>query len=85
MYVHCKIVRSLAMNFHFEIQGARVLIDNAIFFIDYCFVHPIFGFWSLLATKLQSMKILSNLCLHFARQDGQDGQDWKNPERKSSN
>ena len=31
----------------------------------------IFGFWSLLATKLPP-KILPNLCLHFARQDGQD-------------
>ena len=28
------------------------------------------------------MKILSNLCLHFARQDGQDG---KKTERKSHN
>ena len=23
------------------------------------------------------MKILHNLCLHFARQDGQDGKEWK--------
>ena len=23
------------------------------------------------------MKILHNLCLHFARQDGQDGKKWK--------
>ena len=23
------------------------------------------------------MKILRNLCLHFARQDGQDGKKWK--------
>ena len=23
------------------------------------------------------MKILRNLCLHFARQDGQDGKNWK--------
>ena len=23
------------------------------------------------------MKILRNLCLHFARQDGQDGKQWK--------
>ena len=28
-------------------------------------------FWSLLVTKLQKYYIL-NLCLHFARQDGQD-------------
>ena len=43
-----------------------------------CFVHPIlvFGFWSLLATNT---KILRNLCLHFARQDG------KKTDRKSLN
>jgi len=40
----------------------------------------VFGFWSLLAMMLRKkMKILGNLCLHFARQDGQDG---KKPERK---
>ena len=37
------------------------------------FVHPIFCVWSLLATKLQKYEILRNLCLHFERQDGQDG------------
>ena len=37
----------------------------------------IFGFWSLLTTKLRNTKILHNLCLHFARQDGQDGKKWK--------
>jgi len=43
----------------------------------------VFGFWSLLAMMLRKkMKILGNLCLHFARQDGQDG---KKPERKSCN
>ena len=31
-----------------------------------------FGFWSLLATKLQKYELLRNLCLHFERQDGQD-------------
>ena len=35
-----------------------------------CFV---FGFWSLLAKKFNNMKLLRNLSLHFARQDGQDG------------
>ena len=33
----------------------------------------IFGFWSLLATSYENTKILRNLCLHFERQDGQDG------------
>ena len=37
----------------------------------------VFGFWSLLSTKLQKYKILCNVCLHFARQDGQDGKKWK--------
>ena len=39
----------------------------------YCFISPIFGFWSLLASKLLKYEILRNICLHFARQDGQDG------------
>ena len=39
---------------------------------DNSFVHPIFRFWSLLATK-----ILYNLCLYFVRQDGQDGKPGK--------
>mgnify|MGYP007022732858 CR=1 FL=1 len=42
----------------------------------------VFDFWSLLATKLRKYKILSNLCLYFARQDGQDG---KKLEQKSHN
>ena len=27
--------------------------------------------------KYENTKILRNLCLHFARQDGQDGKNWK--------
>ena len=44
-------------------------------------IHSIFGFgfWSL---GYINTKILCNLCLHLARQDGQDG---KKPERKSRN
>ena len=40
-----------------------------------CFVHPIFRFlvfghfWQ---QSYENRKILQNLCLHFARQDGQD-------------
>ena len=40
------------------------------------------GFWSLLATSYENMKILHDICLNFARQDGQDR---KETERKSSN
>ena len=47
-----------------------------------CFIHLIFRFWFLVSFGYEVMKILRNLCLHFARQDGQDG---KNPERKSHN
>ena len=32
----------------------------------------IFGFWSLLVTFYKNKKILCNLCLHLARQDGQE-------------
>ena len=38
----------------------------------YCLV---FGhFWGL---SYENKKILRNLCLHFAGQDGQDGKKWK--------
>ena len=45
-------------------------------------VHPIFRFWFLVTFGNKNSKILRNLCLHLARQDGQDG---KKPERKSRN
>ena len=34
----------------------------------------VFGFWQ---RSYDNMKILRNLCLHFERQDGQDGKKWK--------
>ena len=44
-----------------------------------CFIHPIFRFWFLVTFAFGNKvtKILCNLCLHFARQDGQDGKKWK--------
>ena len=42
-----------------------------------CFVHPIFRFWFLFTFGDEVTKILRNLCLHFARQDGQDGKKQK--------
>jgi hypothetical protein len=44
--------------------------DRMVGYSFFYFVHPIFRFWLLLATKTE---ILCSLCLHFARQDGQDG------------
>jgi hypothetical protein len=38
-----------------------------------CFDHPIFHFWFLVTFGNEDTKILCNLCLHFAREDGQDG------------
>jgi hypothetical protein len=37
----------------------------------------VFGFWLLLAKKLRKYEILRNLCLHLARQHGQDQKKWK--------
>ena len=42
-----------------------------------CFIHPIFLFWFLVTFGYEVMKILRNLCLHFARQDEQDGKNRK--------
>ena len=38
-----------------------------------CFVCPIFRLWFLSTFGNKDTKILPNLCLQFARQDGQDG------------
>ena len=46
-------------------------------FVSFCFVRPIFRFWFLVTFGDKVTKILSNLCLHFARQDGQDRKKWK--------
>ena len=46
---------------------------NKLFSRKFCFVHPIFGFWFLVTFEDEVMKIFRNLCLHFARQDGQEG------------
>ena len=40
---------------------------------DLCFIHPIFRFWFLVTFGDEVRRILRNLCLHFARQDGLDG------------
>ena len=37
----------------------------------------VYGFWSLLVMNYKNIKSLRNLCLHSARQDGQDGKKWK--------
>ena len=49
-------------------------------FCNICFVHTIFRLWFLVTFGDKITKLLHNLCLHFARQDGQDG---KKTERKS--
>ena len=45
-----------------------------------CFVHPIFSFWFLVTfgnEVKKNTKILCNLCLRFARQDGQNTKNQK--------
>ena len=56
------------------------LVQQIFEFVFLCFVHPIFRFWFVVTfgdevTKIQ--KILRNLRLHFARQDGQDRKKGK--------
>ena len=53
------------------------LFTHSVWDCILCFVHPIFRFLSLLETKLWKYKIFCNLCLHFARQDGQDRKKGK--------
>ena len=43
--------------------------------LNICFVHPIYRFLFLVTFVDKVTKILCNLCLHFARQDGQDGKN----------
>ena len=46
-------------------------------FLNSCSVHPIHHFGHFLGQSYESTKILRNLCLNFARQDGQDGKKLK--------
>ena len=50
-----------------------------------CFVHPKFGFWFLVTFVDKVTKILHNLCLHFARQDRQDGNKRKEQLKSDQN
>ena len=43
--------------------------------LNICFVHPIYRFLFLVTFVDKVTKILCNLCLHFARQDEQDGKN----------
>ena len=40
-----------------------MIFQNLLYYLLYYFVHPVFGFWSLLATKLQKYEniMYSNL------------------------
>ena len=42
-----------------------------------CFVHSIFRFWFLVTFGDEVTKVLRDLCLHFAWQDGKDGKNGK--------
>ena len=44
--------------------------------VFFCFVHTIFRFWFLVSFGNKVTKILCDLCLHFARQYGQDRKKW---------
>ena len=48
--------------------------------LSFCFVHPIFCFWSLLATKLQKLYVISVYTLQ-----GKMGKTEKKTEKKSLN
>ena len=43
----------------------------------FCSYHFIFRFWFLITFGDEVMKIIRNLCLHFAKQDRQDGKNGK--------
>ena len=62
------------MYFYINIFG---IAKNVDFLFFYCFVHPIFRFSFLDNFGDEVTKILRYLCLHFARQDGQDGKKGK--------
>ena len=60
----------LEVYYYLKISSAKVDVAYVLFI-------PFFGFWSLLATSYLNMKILHNLSLPFASQDGQDGKKRK--------
>ena len=61
------------VNFHLKTKTVfpKILKEAT----NQCFFHFIFRFWFLVTFENAVMKILRNLCLHFARQDGQDGKN----------
>ena len=42
-----------------------------------CFIHSILVFGHFWQRSYKNTKTLHNHCLHFARQNGQDGKNWK--------
>ena len=49
-----------------------------VLFYNYKWTLIVLVFWSLLARSYENMKILRNLCLNFARKDGQEGKKSRN-------
>ena len=63
-----------------QIVNSNFFADLPLMFHSSHFSFLVFGhFWQ---QSYENTKILRNLCLHFARQDGQDG---KKTEKKSRN
>ena len=61
---------------HTTFDGKELLnsnLDSSVSFIPFF----VFRFWFLVTFADEVTKILCNLCLHFARQDGQDGKNQK--------
>ena len=49
-----------------------ILLSVGLWIFHFCFIHPFF-----LQRSCENTKILHNLWLHFAKQDGQDGKKRK--------
>ena len=65
------VISHLLETLKLELSTSATLVEEVEVNVSFILFF-VFGFWSLLATKLQKYEILRNLCLHFAMQDGQD-------------
>ena len=68
---------------HYEVASEYLHVtDFKRFFLDAHLMFQSSHYWFLvfghfLQQNYENTKILRNLCLHFARQDGQEGKKWR--------
>ena len=68
---------TLWFSWYIEIHNLIHFWSFIVFMVTIVSFIPFFVFGHFWRQSYENTKILCNLCLHFARQDGQDGKKWK--------